>query len=379
MKLSAIVAEYNPLHVGHLYHLEHARTLGDHTVVILAGNFVQRGEAAILDKYTRARHAVEAGADLVLELPTAYSISCAEQYALGAVKLLSSLGQEVVLSFGSESGHILGIQQTASLLLSPIDEIEEMIARKVAQGRSFPTARAEAIEAYAKAHRIDIVDVTSPNNILGIEYARANYMLGNPLSLDTIKRTFAYTDKEVSATAVRTALALGENPLGISDYAAKDIDRVHPQNGVLYLSAWRSMSKEEAARLVGADEGLQNRIWDRMRTATTLDEALANAATKRYTSARIRRLATAGLLGLTQDIWEEGISLPPYYSVLAIKENRSELLSLLSKCGEVYVSHKDLSQSDHPFARLDAKADDLFELLRQVKMPTRFRTVKSSE
>ena len=81
MKISAVVAEYNPLHLGHAYHLEHVRSLGDAVVVVLAGNFVQRGEAAILDKYTRARHAIQAGADLVLELPTAYATSCAEQYA----------------------------------------------------------------------------------------------------------------------------------------------------------------------------------------------------------------------------------------------------------------------------------------------------------
>ncbi|MBO4534492.1 MAG: nucleotidyltransferase family protein, partial [Clostridia bacterium] len=176
-------------------------------------------------------------------------------------------------------------------------------------------------------------------------------------------------------SAIREALSQGETPSTLHPAVLHDLGQVS-SNDVLYLAAWRGMSKEQAATLWGAEEGLQNRVWDCMAKASTYQEALSMAATKRYTTSRLKRLATAGLLGLTQEMWREGDALPPYYNVLALKEDRKDLLAMLSRHGEVYTSHLDLAESNHPFARLDAKADEVFELLRSLKMPTHFSLVK---
>lgn len=172
MNITAIISEYNPLHKGHLYHIETARkeTNADFMIAIMSGNFVQRGTPAIVDKYIRAEAALKSGIDLVLELPVMYATASAEYFALGGVSLADTLGCVTHLSFGSECGNAEKMMETATLLLDEPEEMKAPLKEALKEGLSFPAARAKAV----KTIRPELADILEePNNILGIEYCKA--------------------------------------------------------------------------------------------------------------------------------------------------------------------------------------------------------------
>lgn len=176
MKVAAIIAEYNPFHTGHQYHLTKTRELtgADYILVIMSGNFVQRGAPAFLDKYTRTRMALLGGADAVIELPTLYATSSAEYFAQGGVSLANRLGVVDILSFGSESGSLLPLMDTASALISCETQSQDTLRPLLRQGLSYPAARKRAVaESFSSSPDMASDSLTSPNNILGVEYCRA--------------------------------------------------------------------------------------------------------------------------------------------------------------------------------------------------------------
>ena len=174
MKIVAITAEFNPLHLGHLRLLKKAKaSQPDLLVVILNGSVMQRGDLPLFDKYTRARHALQAGADLVLELPQLFGAACAERFADAAVKILAGIdAEEKVLAFGSEETDLQVLKDTAKLLNDEPEEVGTEIRDLLDMGCSYPVARAQAFRAYAQAHELKTADLTAPNNILAIEYLR---------------------------------------------------------------------------------------------------------------------------------------------------------------------------------------------------------------
>lgn len=188
MNVTAIICEYNPLHRGHLYHIEAARkeTNADFIVAIMSGNFVQRGTPAILDKYARAEAALRSGVDLVLELPTIYATASAEYFAQGAVSLANALGIVTHLSFGSEKGQAENFMEAAQLLLIEPAEMKLPLKEALKNGLSYPAARAYAVKA-SHPEFSDILD--APNNILGVEYCKALSKLGSSIIPHTLKRS----------------------------------------------------------------------------------------------------------------------------------------------------------------------------------------------
>ena len=222
MIVNGVIAEYNPFHNGHQYHLERSRreTGADYVIVVMSSNFTQRGEPAIIDKFTRARMALECGADLVIELPSFYSAASAEGFAQGGISILHQLGVVDHVCFGSECGDSEVLQKFAKILLEEPASFSENLRSCLSAGHSYPVARNRALMDYAPelAQYKDVL--SSPNNILGIEYCKALMKYESPIQVHTIRRAGSgYHDRSFgeeycSALAIREAILTHQNSEG---------------------------------------------------------------------------------------------------------------------------------------------------------------------
>lgn len=213
MKVAAVIAEYNPFHTGHQYHLQKTRQLtgADYILVIMSGNFVQRGAPALFNKYTRTRMALLCGADVVIELPTLYATSSAEYFAQGAVSLAHRLGVVDILSFGSESGSLEAFTRTASELLSYESEASLLLRTMLKDGLSYPSAKGKLLPEYTSAHKDTENLFTYPNNILGVEYCKALLSQKSsivPFTIPRLGTDFHDTDFHNSSAAFLSAAAI---------------------------------------------------------------------------------------------------------------------------------------------------------------------------
>lgn len=342
MKTAGVIAEYNPFHSGHLWHLaETRRRLGGDCRVVCAmsGNWVQRGEPALLPKHARAAMALEGGADLVLELPALWAASSAERFARGGVEVLRASGVVDVLSFGSEGGRLEELQRAADCLDSA--PYREELRRQLDGGRSFAAARQAAVRALL-GPAADCLD--APNNNLGVEYLRALRVCGGGMTPVLIPRRGAGHDAEVprggmaSATALRRWVRSGDwdRAEGFLTEAGKLIllreqeegrcpaDLAYCERAV--LARLRVMAAADWAALPdsGAEEGLPDRLVRAACEARTMEEFLAAAKTRRYAHARLRRLMLWAFLGVTAAELPERV---PYLRVLAFNERGRALLA----------------------------------------------------
>ena len=371
MKFVCIVAEYNPLHLGHVAHLAASKSLGDATLVVMGGDFCQRGLSSVLDKYARAEHAVKAGADIVVELPTLHTVHCAEQFARGAMRLIDLLPFST-LSFGSECGDLDALSRTAILLDDP--DVDRRTKELITAGIAYPRARGQAISEYSADHNISVVDVTLPNNILALEYIRA---AGGRHPLFTLMRNSDYhsATRACSSSYIRDALAKGERfDDVVPDYVRLDLTAYAPPADVLYLAALRSHDKAYFEGLLDNVEGLSNRVWHAAMDNTTLSSAIETAMTKRYSRARICRLFTAALLDLRQVDFDRAQEEAPYFNVLAVRRDRTSLIGALARYADVYTTHEGLSAGPTS-AIIDKRAHDVYQLLTSSKSPNAVRIV----
>ncbi len=333
MKICAIICEYNPFHNGHLHQLREAKRLSkaDAILCLMSGNFVQRGEAAVMEKRVRARHAIQAGADIVLELPTPFATSNAELFAKGAVHILASIPDVSTLCFGAELADKDIFLKAAKLLNDEPKEISLKIKELTATGLSYAKARAEAWSELLPPNFL-----TSPNNILGVEYARAILSENASIELLPIPRLGSSYKEEglgegyASATAIRNALSNGSAYAEyLPDFVAKDL----PQNAgnaldCLEKYAVLSATPQSIARVCDCTEGLENAFKKAAEENATFAESLTSA---RYTASRIRRIALQTLLKIEERLIREGLRSPLYLRVLAIKKEAKALLSVLSE------------------------------------------------
>ncbi len=297
----------------------------------MSGNFVQRGEGAILDKYTRAKHAVLAGADLVIELPVPFATANAELFAKGAVHIVSSIPSVDVLCFGAENADEEIFWNAARLLNDEPTEVSREIKELTAQGVSFAKARATAFAPYLPDGFL-----TSPNTILGVEYARAILAANASIRLLPIERKGGgyreenLTGEYSSATAIREAITLGKDFEGaLPDFVAQDIPR-QPENRLDALEKYAILQNaaEQIARVCDCTEGLENAF----KKAATLSAPLAETLTSpRYTSSRIRRIALQNLLGIEENLIRGSLNSPLYLRVLAAKKENKEILAEANK------------------------------------------------
>ena len=321
MATAGIVAEYNPFHRGHAWHIARTRrTLGADTAVIcvMSGHWVQRGECALTDKWSRAALALSGGADLVLELPTPWAMASAEAFARGAVGLLAATGVVDVLSFGSETGELAPLRAAAAALDGP--DYPERLRAGLARGLSFPAARQAAVGADCLA---------SPNDNLGVEYLRA---LPPGMEALTIPRRGAAHDGPAaggfaSASELRALLRAGRaaeaDPYLTAPWSGAAASMAHIDRAV--LARLRMMDEADWAALPdgGVAEGLPARLARSARTADSLEDFYARAKTKRYPQARLRRLALAAFLGLRA---AERPPVAPYVRVLGLSSRGRALL-----------------------------------------------------
>ena len=373
-KIAAITAEFNPLHNGHLKLIERAKALSpDLLIVILNGDFTQRGSIALLDKYTRARHAILAGADLVLELPQVFGAACAERFADGAVKLLAGIpAKEKILAFGSEEGDLALLENAARILEEEPIEVSVDLKELMDMGFSYPVARARAFEAYAAAKGIKTADLTAPNNILAIEYLRSIKKRGGVTPF-TVKRTGAYDattldPEEPSASAIRAALSTEDEAKALACLPAFVADDLaEPQKDGLspiLLFKLSQMTAKELRAIADVKEGIENRILRLARESADAESLVKAVSGKRYTEARIRRILTNATLGVSESLLKKAVAEPPYYKVLALKKERTDALSHLSKAGRLLTGEEEARQSGIDAAVIDAKAHDLYRIAK---------------
>lgn len=332
MKICAIICEYNPFHNGHLYQIQQAKAFSgaDAILCLMSGNFVQRGEAAVMDKYTRAKHAILAGADVVAELPTVFATSNAELFAKGAISILSKLPCVSTLCFGVENADATTLYSAANLLNNEPKEISDKIKEQVSSGIAYAKARANAWENFLSKELL-----TSPNNILGLEYTRAILESNAKIEILPIQRQGAgYLDDKIyqnfsSASAIRKGIAIGESIEGnLPKYTANDLpDKLETTLDSLEKYAILNKSSTEIAAVCDCTEGLENAF----KKAALLPQSLTSTLTSaRYTSARIRRIALQNLLNLPEELIRECLKTVLYLRVLGARKARTDVLSALA-------------------------------------------------
>ena len=339
MSVIGIVAEYNPFHLGHQYHIRRSRELvGDNSpvVCVMSGDFVQRGEAACFSKFARAEAACRCGADLVVELPLPWSLSSAEGFARGAVYLLDALGCDAI-SFGSEAGDLEDLLKLADLL--SLSEITDQIksAMNAQPNMSYASARQQVL----RAHCGDIANLLeSPNNILALEYLKAIRRLDSKLRPLTVPRIGCAHDATggdwKSASELRGLLREGKR---IHDMIPADAAAVFERETLLgreitrfdlleaaIISRLRMLRDEYFDQLPDAGDGLGRRLCQAAHEEADLDSVMTAVKSKRYAMSRIRRMICCAALGIDADMTA---GMPPYARVLAANERGREQLHRL--------------------------------------------------
>ena len=346
-KVLGIIAEYNP----HLFHLEESKkqTGSTYTVAIMSGNFAQRGNTSIIDKWSKAEIALHCGVDLVVELPVLYSISSAENFADGAIKILDALKVVDYISFGAETNDISILQPLADVLYHEPKAYKTMLSHELKKGLSFPKARENAVLMYLNDIRKYANVLSSPNNILGIEYLKALRKYKSSIQPIAIHRAttgyndLTYTSNMASSTAIRNIIKnngfdILRNLIPAPSYSIL-VNNIKQGHIVPDLSTFekqiiynlRKMDITEISNLPDVSEGLEFALKNAANSCNTLNEFLNIISSKRYTSTRIQRILLYSLLGITKKDMELSKKIVPYIRVLATNKRGKFLISEILK------------------------------------------------
>lgn len=373
MNVCGIIAEYNPLHHGHVYHLSQARleTQSRYVVVAMSASFTQRGEPAVFDKWARTRWALMNGADLVIELPALYCLQSAEYFARGGVKLLGRLGVVTHLCFGSELADAGLMTQAANMLENEPTSLRAALERALKSGYSYPRARFAALQEIGAPERM-LELLSEPNGILGVEYIRAIERYAPEIAVAPLPRIAVghhaphAVGKYASATAIRAELACGRAVDGLVPMADELNALIEQGEGPVFmrglelvlLHILRAMPHGDFAELPDAPEGLDNALRQAACHCGSAEQLLDALKSKRYTRARLSRLLAHALLGIRKrdTALANAADAPGYIRVLGIRKDASELLSRI-KAGSSWplVSRK---------AEMDALCGTAAEILR---------------
>lgn len=350
-KVLGIVCEYNPFHNGHLYHLEQSKRMtgSNYTVAVMSGNFTQRGSTSLIDKWSKAEAAINCGVDLVIELPVLYATSSAENFAEGAVKILDSLKVVDYISFGAETSDTDILTTFADILYKEPKKYKTLLSHELGKGLSYPKARENALLMYLNDIRKYVNILSSPNNILGIEYIKAlkkyksNIM---PISIARFESGYhdtGYTSNIASATAVRNIVKNGgfdilKRLLPAPSYGIlmNNIKQGHivPDLSVFekqIIYNLRKMDVTEIAELPDVSEGLEFAIKKAANSCNSIVEFLNIIKSKRYTSTRIQRILLYSLLGITKKDMALSRKQYPYIRVLGLNNRGKFLISEIAK------------------------------------------------
>ena len=341
MKICFAICEYNPFHNGHLHHINKIKEeiKPDCLAIIMSGNFTQRGEIALLDKYTRASHAIKAGADVVFELPTVFATGNAEIFAKGSVGLANLFSGEHVLCFGTESGSKDTLKATAKMLISETKEFKVLYKEELKTGVTTIKAKVNALSKM-NIENVDCELLKSPNNILGIEYTKAIISKKSKLDIyPIIREGAAYNDVELyrgisSASAIRNAIAEGKikkTKDSLPSFVYNDLPTTLPNCDDLIFYSVLKDTKQDLKNIIDCTEGLENRIKALSKTSSSLEELKDKLKTKRYTYTRISRILLSSMLGIEESFIRKCLGAELYLKVLAINKEKASLLSEFSK------------------------------------------------
>ncbi|MDP4094157.1 MAG: nucleotidyltransferase [Bacillota bacterium] len=397
MKTVGLVVEYNPFHNGHLYHLQQAKKISDadSVVCVMSGNFIQRGEPALINKWARTKAALLSGADLVLELPVVFAMSSAEYFAFGAVKILDSLGIVDSICFGSEIGRLEELKLLADILVNEPEDYKAYLKNNLSLGVSYPAARENALAGYLKDKHPSFENISgviaSSNNILGIEYLKALLKLKSRIEPVTIQRIgSSYNDENISGE-LSSATAIRKLAADNSSSSYDSLDNLIPPSALQILkdefangrgpvlpSAYenliihqiRKMTVNDIKAFPGVTEGLENRIKSCAENCGTFDELVAEICTRRYTRTRIQRCLFDILIGITSERLDTFMQNggPQYIRVLGFNNKGRRLLSEAKEKASLplIVKTADLKNSSNPLIRsmleLESLSTDIYVL-----------------
>ncbi|NFS08777.1 nucleotidyltransferase [Clostridium botulinum] len=387
MNVSAIVVEYNPMHNGHLYHLKKTKKLTncDALVCIMSGNFVQRGFPSILDKWTKANMAISNGVDLVIELPTLYSLSSAEFFSFGAVSILDSLNIINSICFGSEIGNINALQDIATTLLEEPLEYKILLKNYLDKGISFAKARNLALVELNRDNKIMSENINKilslSNNILGIEYLKSLLLLNSSIKPFTITREGAdYKDENLheeysSASSIRKYLKENKNINILKDFLplegflefkrliTKGYNFSMEDSMINYIRYKYISGYKNLHNLIDVSEGLDNRIYKSLEKNFTYDSLVGEIKSKRYAYSRIGRILCQYFIGFENyDLNSLLKSTPNYMRVLASNEMGLKVLKKIKKHSSINIYTK-LPKNTNTLLSLDIKATNAYSLL----------------
>jgi predicted nucleotidyltransferase len=379
MKSVGIVVEYNPLHNGHLYHLNESKKAAnaDCVIAVMSGQFLQRGEPAIVPKNIRTKMALQAGADLVIELPYAFSAQHATYFAKGAVSILHSL-ECSALCFGSEDGDINRFTKFLDHKKRQQSLIDQEVKQMISQGMSYPTAYSKALSQVIGLQ--DEFDITRPNNILGIQYIEAIDYFNSSMKPLTIKRIAAdYHDETIdhtsiaSATAIRKVLSTNNQEIYnqyVPSFTSLELNKYlqttnlfHSWEAYFHLLKYKCLtaSAYELNNIYEAVEGLELRILQKIKQASSFEQLMNEVKTKRYTWTRIQRLLTHILTNTSKDQMSEYLNdgHVPYIRLLGMTEKGKEYIRLKKKNLSIPIYHNVNQQNQHDLL-LDVKSTNTY-------------------
>lgn len=380
MKSTGLVVEYNPFHNGHLFHAEQARkqTNADVIIAVMSGNFLQRGEPSIVSKWARTKMALQAGIDLVIELPYAFAVQNAEKFALGSISILNAMGCHF-FCFGSESGEINEFSNTLEAIEKRKDEYESAIKELMKSGISYPTALSQSFNKL-ELHEQKNVDLTKPNNILGYHYMKANRSLQNPMKAITIQRKSAnYHDEEFSSSTIASATSIRKATFN-SNQTLDEIKQYVPETtfNVLqdYLTEYQSFhnwdlywpylqyrllsaTEKELTEIYEIEEGIEYRLKREAKDANSFQDFMEKVKTKRYTWTRIQRMCVHILTNTKKIEMFAHHDQIEYLRLLGMTEKGKSYLNQIKKDLKVPLISK-LSSIPNHIVELDIRAAAIY-------------------
>lgn len=348
MKICVAICEYNPLHLGHTKHLNFIKDQikPDVLAVILSGNFTQRGEGAICDKYTRSIWAIKSGADIVFELPTVFATGNAEVFAKGALKLINALPEEKVLCFGTETDNLNELIDIAKACAIESKEYKQVLKEELSSGVPFAKARYNALKKTNP--ELNVESILTSNNILGVEYIKAILQNDYDIKIKTIKREGNYNDESIdksNPSALSVRQAINENKKSkckgvVPSFVYKDLPNTIPDFSSQIVYSLLTSDKNSLKRIPDLSEGLENKIKAIIKDNHSVNDLIEKLKTKRYTETRLKRILISAMLKIENSLVKDCLSNDLYLKVLAINKDKQDLLSILSKSKYPIITRK---------------------------------------
>ena len=396
MKICAIICEYNPFHFGHWLHIQKAKELSccDAVLCIMSGNFTQRAEPTIADKYVRASMALNGGADIVVQMPTAYACSSAEIYALAGVKIANSFKNVTHLAFGCESDNFELLKELANYLADEPQEFKDALKTYLDEGNSMVNSRQLAIEQLVKEGKVSFSNITEtidalhkPNNILALEYLKALKKTNSSIEPVFIERGCSdyhsedINGKDTSATAIRSKLLKSEKVSKIKRLVPKfsyNLLKAHlkdfglPSSDLfndICMFSLKTANKDKIKNIYDVSEGLENRFIECCKDKKVLNEVLLDVKSKRYTYTRLKRIVLRLVLDINKAVIDKiyEIDKLPYIKVLGFSSANPDLLSEINADTDLIIRNnnvvKDPSEFYSELAGIEDRANALYNLL----------------